>query len=260
MRLIGYIRVSTEEQARDGHSIGTQRAQLRKYCELRGYDLVDVVTDKGVSGSTRFERRAGGKAVIGRLARSEADGIVVQRLDRAFRQTIDGLMTAEWFDRRGLTINSVHELIDTSTSFGYWALTMMLANAKLERDRTSERCAEISARLREEGRVFGGVPYGCVAAEGRLYRDPEAWAQREDIVALYARLRSLRQTAKRLRELGVPPPNGGAHWDISTLSRIVKTHGELEHIPLAGSGNPAGAGTDRGLDAAPTGGDAEATQ
>ncbi len=52
MRVVGYVRVSTSEQAEEDYSLGTQRAALQAECERRGWDLVDVIKDSGYSGRT----------------------------------------------------------------------------------------------------------------------------------------------------------------------------------------------------------------
>ena len=52
-RALGYLRVSTEEQAASGHGLDTQEKSVRAFAESQGYELVAVLTDPGVSGATR---------------------------------------------------------------------------------------------------------------------------------------------------------------------------------------------------------------
>ncbi len=49
---IGYVRVSTQEQATEGVSLDAQRDRLRSYCKLNGIRLIDIIADEGISGST----------------------------------------------------------------------------------------------------------------------------------------------------------------------------------------------------------------
>lgn len=241
MRLIGYIRVSTDEQARDGRSLSIQDLQLQRYCELYGHELVDVVVDEGVSASVDFERRPGGQRTLEALKDGAADGVVVQRLDRMFRITLDGLQTFSWFDRRGLVVQSVNEKIDTAAPEGKLQLTLILATAEYERNKIQQRAREVSAGLREQGRAWGPVPYGCIRDGERLFRDPELWGVREEIVRLYdgGEGISLRAIAAELRERAIPAPGGGRLWHASTLTGIIRSHCEMEHIPLLADGAEA---------------------
>ncbi len=69
-----YLRVSTEEQVQHGHGLGNQERAVRAFAESQGYQLVDVITDPGVSGATRPADRPGfGKL----LALAEAQAFAV---------------------------------------------------------------------------------------------------------------------------------------------------------------------------------------
>lgn len=91
MNLIGYVRVSTEEQARTGLSLGQQTARLTAYCELHGHQLVTGFCDEGVSASVPLAKRAGGKLMLAYLKANPEAGVLVLRLDRLFRDALDGL-------------------------------------------------------------------------------------------------------------------------------------------------------------------------
>ncbi len=235
MDLIGYIRVSTEEQANNGQSLGVQDLQLQKYCELHGHELVDVIVDDGVSASIDLMKRPGGRELVQRLMQGEAEGFVVQRLDRAFRITMDGLLMVEQFNKRDLTIHSVHEHIDTTTAFGRFVLRSLLSMSELERDKISERNKEVSDGLREQGKAWGHTPYGCVKVDGLLYRDPNTWPVREEIMQWReegATQMSWRGIVNRLMQRRTPAPNGGRKWHVSTLQGIVESHHAIECYPL----------------------------
>lgn len=238
-RLIGYVRVSTEEQGRTGQSLGLQQDQIRRYCELYGCELIDILFDDGVSASVPLQDRPAGEELWDRLMAGEADGVIVTRLDRAFRITVDGLVSATQLNNRRISIHSVHEHIDTRTSMGWYMLTLLLANAELERNRIRERAVETSQGLRAAGRAWGAVPYGCeLDDKKRLRRDPATWAHRESIVKLATKGGlSLRAIAAELEERGIPAPGGGKHWHPSTLRNVLQSHSELETITSGGNVN-----------------------
>lgn len=234
MRLLGYIRVSSEDQVNEGESLSVQDLQQHRYCELHGHELVDVIADKGVSAGVEFERRAGGAEVMDRLRDGEADGVVITSLDRLFRLTLDGLQTFKWFDREGLTVHAVGDKIDTTTPEGKLALTVRLATCEYERNKTAQRTRDTLRGMREQGMQYSRIaPYGCVAVSGKLYREPDTWGVREAIVEMRASGLSLRAICAEMKERGVPAPGGGVTWHVSSLVGILESHDNLKHIPLA---------------------------
>lgn len=232
-RLLAYCRVSTDEQADQGHSLRQQADLSARYCDLHGYTLAGVIEDPGVSAGTPLERRPGGRELLARLEAGEADGVVIRDLDRLFRLTLDGLQTFAVFDRAGVVVHAVADRIDTETPEGKLALTIRLATAEFERNKTAQRTRATMAALRESGRPYGHAPYGTVEQAGRLVREPRAWAVRERIVALRGGAQlGYRAICTELNDEGLPAPGGG-QWHPSTVRRICETHHELEHIGAA---------------------------
>src|SRR5580704_13007488 len=82
-RVLGYVRVSTEEQSRSGAGLAAQRAAIRRTCEERGWDLVEVVEDKGFSAKSL--ERPGITGVLERLNAGDAAALMVAKLDRLSR-------------------------------------------------------------------------------------------------------------------------------------------------------------------------------
>ncbi|MCD7096916.1 recombinase family protein [Stenotrophomonas sp. MMGLT7] len=236
MRALGYIRVSTEEQASNGHSLEAQHARLQAWCVARDLELVDVVIDAGVSAGKPLARRKGGADLLRRMAAGAADVVVVVAIDRMFRDAQDGLNTLNGQGgQAGMAVQSVTEPLDTTSAMGRFILTVWLARAQLEREQTCERNLAISSSLRAAGRTYGSTPYGTVARDGRLYRDPRTWPHRELIVALRAGQGGARPTldviARELYRRGIPSPDGAERWQRSSINRVVRTHGGLNHIP-----------------------------
>lgn len=246
MRAIGYIRVSTQEQANAGHSLDMQPERIRQWCELRGLELVDIVHDDGISAGKPLAKRPGGAQLLERLAAGEADVVVVYRLDRLFRNAQQGLnVIRDELDSIGVGLQSVTELVDNTTAIGKLCVTMILAVAEYERDCTSERTRATAHSLRARGRKYASAPYGTIAAGGhfdeekgrvvgqQLFRDPATWPVRERIIGmrLFEQL-SLRAIADQLAGEGIPAPAGGAAWSPNTLNELIRSHESLAHLPL----------------------------
>jgi predicted site-specific integrase-resolvase len=97
MKAAGYIRVSTEDQAKEGVSLENQKAKIRAYAELKDLELTEIIEDAGISAKNL--RRPGMQRVL-QLARSgEIKAVIVFKLDRMFRSTVDALETTQNFDR-----------------------------------------------------------------------------------------------------------------------------------------------------------------
>src|SRR5579871_4700302 len=92
LRVLGYVRVSTEEQGRSGAGLAAQRAAIRKACEERGYELADLVEDRGFSAKSLD--RPGMMRLLKELGNGGADALMVAKLDRLSRSLLDfaGLM------------------------------------------------------------------------------------------------------------------------------------------------------------------------
>lgn len=248
MRLIPYIRVSTEDQREHGHSLGQQHDRLLRYFAVHEFEAAPAIFDEGVSASIPLAKRPGGAKLLAELRAGRANGVAVIRLDRLFRNALDGLrFFEEEIEAVDARVHSVTESIDTSTPSGWLALIMQLATADFARRLDVVRATETNHALRAAGKVYGGVPFGCVAIGGECYfddtkrkhrvrgaglaRDRALWTVREAIVDLRASGETLRAIAARLRADGHTPPRGGRNWSPSTLRGIIDTHDSLMHLP-----------------------------
>lgn len=115
-RVIGYVRVSTEEQSVDGAGLDAQRTAIVAECERRGWELVELVEDAGYSAKDL--RRPGIQRTLARLNAGEADALLVAKLDRLSRSLIDfaGLMARGQGEGWGLVAMDLG--VDTSTPSG----------------------------------------------------------------------------------------------------------------------------------------------
>lgn len=250
MNLIGYIRVSTEDQAAGGHSLALVQPQALEQVAARlGGQLVHVIVDgegegedfRGISGGLPLFRRKGGRELIARLRAGEAQGVVAYSLERMFRNVDDGRAFFQQYGiKRGVQVTTVTEgTLDPSTVSGWMLINHLLVFGEIERMRTAERTRYAVQAMRAAGRVHGTTPYGCVAIAGRLFRDPVAWGVRGQIVRLRHSGKSFQAISDDLRRLKIAAPGGAIRWSKSTLQRICETHESLAHLPVAQQGASA---------------------
>lgn len=239
LRLVGYARVSSDEQATDGVSLAAQSERLRAYCTAHGHELVKVVRDPGVSGKTPPEARPGMARALAMVAGGEADGIVALKLDRLCRDTRRTLDLVERFDRKGWRLISVSESLDTASAAGRLVVTVLAALAQMEREQVGERTTFALEAIAREGRGRSRItPLGWRTASGettnaagdRRPLKPHAAEQRA--LAQIIELRDVGNGARRIaRALQGPNPRSGQPWTYNSVASILR---RLERWEAAG--------------------------
>lgn len=162
MRVGIYVRVSTQEQAKEGYSVGEQQKRLEKYCEAKGWDVYDVYIDGGYSGADTD--RPALQRMLRDIADGRIEGVLVYKLDRLSRSQRDTMtLIEEVFLPAGVDFVSMTENLDTSTPVGMAMVGLLAVFAQLERAQIAERMAVgIEARARDgyyHGNKFSPVGY-----------------------------------------------------------------------------------------------------
>ena len=171
MRAIGYIRVSTEEQAKEGISLDMQNAKIQAYASLEEMELIDIIEDAGISGCT-IKARPGIQHVLQLVRRREVEAVIVFKLDRLARNTIEALQIASLMDRKGVALHSITEKLDTKSAVGRFFLTLLASLAEMERGIISERIRAVMERKREKQEPRNGnPPYGSRILAGKVVPD-----------------------------------------------------------------------------------------
>lgn len=224
MKVVGYVRVSTEEQATSGQSLDAQREKLAAYAKLYDLELIEIVVDAGQSAKTL--NRPGLQRVLAMLERGEVDGLLIAKLDRLTRSVADWqkLIAAHFGDKAGKQLFSVADSIDTRTAAGRLVLNVLLSVAQWERETIAERTRDALQHKIRKGERCGKVRYGYdLAADGRtLLPNPE----QQEVMRLVAELRAsgkpLREIAVELTERGIPTKEGNRCWTHTAVNRILK--------------------------------------
>ena len=136
-KAIGYIRVSTTEQASEGVSLEAQRAKIAAWAVANDYELVAIHEDAGITG-TSMEKRAGLQAAIAATGKGMA--LVAYSFSRLARSTADMLEIASGLEKKGADLVSLTEKIDTTTTAAGRMVFRMLAVLS-EFERTSSPSA-----------------------------------------------------------------------------------------------------------------------
>lgn len=230
VRVVGYIRVSTDMQAQEGVSLDAQRARLQAYCVAQDLILVEVIADEGQSAKSLD--RPGLQRAMGMLDRGEAQGIVVPKLDRLTRSVKDLGELCDRYFREGKPwhLLSVSDAIDTRSAGGMLVLNVLMSVAQWEREAIGERTREGLRHLKQQGVTLGGAPYGWRYSEQtdahgrRVMVECEAeQAVIRRICELYDANVYMRDICKMLDAEGAP--SRGPKWHKFTLYRVLKRAG-----------------------------------
>lgn len=229
---IGYVRVSTDEQA-----LGpvAQREALASYCAGHGLQLVAVFEDLGVSGGTQIDKRP---ALLEALAALEAHGagvLLVSKRCRLARDVVAAASIERIAARSGASVVSADGTGAGDGPEAQLMRTLIDAFAQYERMVIAARTRTALAVKRKRGQRTGGIPYGYTLAEDGIALEPNE-PERETVrlaVELRAQGLSLRRVGAWLLAAGHPPRSGRA-WDahqveslLASAERIAKSAAEV---------------------------------
>ena len=220
MKAIGYIRVSTSEQANQGVSLKVQRAKIEAYCITKDFELVGIIEDAG--RSAKDLKRPGVQEILCLASSKAIDAVIIVNLDRMFRNTTDALNTAREFDKRGVALHSIQESLDTRSAMGKFFFTLTAALAEMERGLISERTKAALNHKRKKGEKTGGdVPYGFDVVNGKLVPNLNEQKVKRQIVALREQGLSLQKIADNLN-CGQISTKQGCAWSGVQVRRVLK--------------------------------------
>lgn len=168
MKIFGYSRVSTAEQAKGGLSLEQQQRQIEGYAMMKGWSVSAFYVERGVSGSVPLADRPEGQRLLAAL--QPGDVIITAKLDRAFRSAADALGTLEQLKEDRVALHMIDLGGDvTGNGISKLVFTILSAVAENERDRIRERVRD-AKRHRASQRLYNGGkrPFGFdIEGEGK---------------------------------------------------------------------------------------------
>lgn len=150
MKTAIYVRVSTEEQAKEGYSIRAQVEKLKSYIQIKDWDFYKAYADEGISGKNITDRPAINE-LIADIKAGNVNNILVYKIDRLTRSTRDLIDLTDIFKRHNCSFNSLMESIDTQTASGRMFLKIIGIFAEFERENIAERVTMACEKKVKEG-------------------------------------------------------------------------------------------------------------
>lgn len=186
MRVVGYVRVSTDKQATEGRSLEVQRETIAAYAANNGLTLVGIFEDAGMSGHSLA--RPGLQCALDEVRTGSASAVVVTALDRLTRSARDAAKLLRGELRAEGSLLVIDDAIDDKAEV------------------SSKRTRDALAHKKANGEFCGGeVPYGYTVDGGELVPCEEEQATIRAAKSLRAKGLSLREVGKELIAMGYVP-------------------------------------------------------
>lgn len=153
-----YVRVSTEEQAKEGLSIGAQKDRCQAFCRARGWDVYKIYVDAGYSAGT--VKRPAFQELLKDVESRLFNILLVYKIDRFSRRLKDLIDIFEELKENNVNFTSVTEQIDTTTAMGEAFFQIIGVFAQLERGMVRERVEMAFERKINAGELLNRPPLG----------------------------------------------------------------------------------------------------
>lgn len=219
-RAAGYCRVSTEEQAEHGFSLGEQERNLREDAEHRGDTWTRTYVDAGLSGRTK-EKRPRLNEMLAAADAGEFDVLVIPTLDRLARNARDAHDILARLESAGVAVRSLRGEVDTSTATGKLMTGFMASLAEFESNVIGERTRSGKAAAARAGRPNGGPRrFGFDQRDGELIPRPAEVAVVERVLREAVAGRSQTEIAAGLNADGHRTARGKP-WNQPQISQLL---------------------------------------
>ena len=214
-KAVGYIRVSSEEQARVDVSLAAQEEKILAYCSQECLEPLKVIRDEEVTAINTLAERAGGRDLLDLLESNLAKHVVALKMDRLFMDAAEFLKQTMAWENYGVALHLVDmrgTTINTATAKGKFFLTSMEEFVELKSNLISESTKTAMAKMKAQLKAYGGTPYGYDRVGDELKKNPFEYKTLEDIHKWWAEGWSLGEISRELTRRKSPTKKGGTWW------------------------------------------------
>lgn len=213
-----YLRVSTEDQAREGFSLPEQKERLETFCKFKGYEIVDYYEDAGISAKTgnyrpEFER------LKKDIKSKRINTIIALKLDRITRSIFDWEKLMTFLDENDAYIDCANDEVNTTNANGKMISRLLMSVSQNEIERTSERTKIGLAGAIKQGHLPSQAPLGYKHENKKLVIDYSTKDVVVRIFELYYNGNSYQTISNILNKEQVL---GKTNWRDSTITAILE--------------------------------------
>jgi site-specific DNA recombinase len=233
-RAVIYLRVSGEEQAKDGYGLEDQEDKCRRYSEEHGYSIVAVLTDEALKGTQPISERPALQRALEMCSKGLADVLVTKAQDRLARDTEIWPQIRKAVIKARARIETVKEG-DLTKADSEFMGDIYAAVAAQERRTISDRVlGGREKRSKQDGRGSGPIPWGYIKVYSGTPEQPivtlagneQAIPTIKYVLSERAKGTGYQAIANELKARGVEKPGGGIDWNVGNIQKIEK-HAEL---------------------------------
>ena len=213
-----YIRVSTEDQAREGFSLGEQEEKLLQLCKFKELEVYKVYKDAGISAKD-MEHRPQFQEMLKDMKEGKLNYIVAYKLDRITRSVRDLEELILVLEQYNCFLLCDRDDVNTSTANGRFFVRMLTVLSQLEIEIVSERTKFGLNGAIKSGHIPGQRPFGYKSAEDkRMVIDNSTRPYVEKIFDMYLEGKSFQQIANYFKESNIYPKK---NWKDTTIQKII---------------------------------------
>ena len=219
MKVLGYVRVSSEMQKRKGNSIDLQNKKINEYCLLNDFDLIDVYEDDGISGMS-INKRDGYKGMLDYMKKNSVDGIVVWSLSRLGRRMKDVVEFMDYLKVNDIKFCSIKENLSNDDKIGSLIMNILSSINEFEVEVIRERIRDVKRNKKENGEVYGRMMYGFDNVNGKMVENKDEKRVISRIKNFRSRKWSWRKISNRLNELNIKSKEDKIWYDGSVYNMM----------------------------------------
>ena len=213
-----YIRVSTEDQAREGFSLGEQEEKLLQLCKFKELEVYKVYKDAGISAKD-MEHRPQFQEMLKDMKEGKLNYIVAYKLDRITRSVRDLEELISVLEQYNCFLLCDRDDVNTSTANGRFFVRMLTVLSQLEIEIVSERTKFGLNGAIKSGHIPGQRPFGYKSAEDkRMVIDNSTRPYVEKIFDMYLEGKSFQQIANYFKENNIYSKK---NWKDTTIQKII---------------------------------------
>ena len=218
-KVIGYVRVSSLIQKEKGNSIPNQISKIKSYCKLNEYELIDILSDDGISGMSKSKRKDYLK-LIDIISNKDIDGVIVNDLSRIGRKMSDVVEFIDSMKKKNIEFHTIKEGINNDSNVGSLIINILSSINQFEVEMLRNRISEVKQYKKSNNLVYGNLIFGKTKDGERLIDNVDELKVIKYMKNLRKRGYSYFKISDRLNQRNIKSKNGN-QWYGSGVRNVL---------------------------------------
>ena len=218
-KVIGYVRVSSLIQKEKGNSIPNQISKIKSYCKLNDYELIDILSDDGISGMSKSKRKDYLK-LIDIISNKDIDGVIVNDLSRIGRKMSDVVEFIDSMKKKNIEFHTIKEGINNDSNVGGLIINILSSINQFEVEMLRNRISEVKQYKKSNDLVYGNLIFGKTKDGDRLIDNVDELKVIKYMKNLRKRGYSYFKISDRLNQRNIKSKNGN-QWYGSGVRNVL---------------------------------------